>query len=46
MRDVVGEGAGHAREHVLVALAFEQVAIVQRRLAEGGQQIVAAAIRA
>ena len=42
--DVVGVGAGDAREHVLIALARQQIAVGQRRLAEHRQQLVAAAI--
>ena len=40
MVGVVGIGGGDAGEHVLVALAGQQVAILEGLLAEGGQQIV------
>ena len=46
MRHVVGIGAGDAREHVLIAFARQQIAVVERRLAEIGQQRVAAAVEA
>ena len=41
MRRVVAEGARHAGEQVLVAFAGQQIAVVQRRLAEIRQQRVA-----
>ncbi len=41
---VVGIGRGDAGEHVLIALAGQQIAVLQRLLAEIGQQVVAAAI--
>jgi hypothetical protein len=41
MVGIVGIGVGDAREHVLVGLARQQVAVVERRLAEIGQQRVA-----
>jgi hypothetical protein len=44
MRNVVGEGTGDAREHVLEALARHQIAVGERELAEGGEQMVAAVI--
>ena len=45
MGDIVGIGAGDAREHVLEAFARHQIAVGQRRLAEGGQQRVARAVQ-
>ncbi len=44
MGDVVGIGAGNAREHVLEAFARHQIAVGQRGLAEGGEQDVARAV--
>ncbi len=44
MRRVVGIMAGHAGKEVLVAFAGQQVAVVERRLAEIGQQAVALAV--
>ena len=41
---VVGVGGGHAGEHVLVRLAGQEVAILQRPLAEFGDQGVARAV--
>ncbi len=41
---VVGVGGGHAGEHVLVGLAGQQIASLERRLAEVGQQRIARAV--
>ena len=41
---VVGIGRGDAGEHVLIALAGEEVAVLQRGLAEVGQEGVAGAV--
>ncbi len=43
--DVVGVRSRDAREHVLIAFARQQVAIVESGLAEIGQQRIAARIR-
>ena len=44
MRRVVGIGRGDADEQILVGFAGQQIAVVQRVLAEIGQQRVAAVI--
>ena len=41
MLGVVGIGRGDAREEILVAFAGQQIAVVQRVLAELGQERVA-----
>ena len=44
MLDIVRIGGGHAREHVLIGFARQQIAIHERLLAELGQQGVAGGI--
>ena len=42
---VVGVGRGNAGEHVLIGLARQQIAVLQRLLAEVGQQVVARSVQ-
>ena len=44
MRRVVAKGAGHAREQILVALTRQEIAVIERGLAEIRQQRVARAV--